>query len=138
MNMNSVFSNYEAISANCTQETKPSKIYNQLRIAYNQGAKGILDCTRMFQPYSEQDEDYITYEIWSNPELAKIVQWVNKKITLELGKLDYRAINVRLRIATGMLNKLDLPKKLHMDIHFYLSHNVGRELSLINTEDLPF
>jgi len=136
--MNSVFSDYEPIMANCTQETKPSEIYNQLRIAYNQGAKGILDCTRIFIPYYEQEECDILYEIWRNPALRAIVRWINQKIVLELGIAKYQTINVRLRIATGMINNLNLSKNLAISIHSHLVKNIQREMGLINTEDLPF
>lgn len=136
--MNSVFSDYEPIMANCTQETKPSEIYNQLRIAYNQGAKGILDCARIFIPYYEQEECDILYEIWRNPALRAIVRWINQKIVLELGIAKYQTINVRLRIATGMINNLNLSKNLAISIHSHLVKNIQREMGLINTEDLPF
>lgn len=136
--MNSVFSDYEPIMANCTQETKPSEIYNQLRIAYNQGVKGILDCTRIFIPYYEQEECDILYEIWRNPALRAIVRWINQKIVLELGVAKYQTINVRLRIATGMINNLNLSKNLAINIHSHLVKNIQREMGLINTEDLPF
>lgn len=140
--MNSVFSNYlDPIMGSDYAEGKQIKVsnlYNALRIAYNQGVMGILDNLRMFIPYSEQDEDEIQYLIWENTEFRKLVNWVNNKITLEIGKADYRTIDVRLRIATGMLNKLSLPKNLNIKIHRQLVTNVRREMSLLNTEDLPF
>lgn len=139
--MVSVFSNYldPVLGSDYDKEqAKPSKIYSQLRIAYNQGVTGVLDTIRMFVPYSEQDEGEIQYEVWKNSDFHKWINWVNKKITLQLDIEDFRTIDVRLRIATGMLNKLDLPKKLSIKVHRQLVTNVRRELSLINTEDLPF
>jgi hypothetical protein len=120
------------------KQIKISTLYNMLRIAYNQGVTGVLDTLRVFVPYSEQDEGEIQYLMWENTEFRKLVNWVNKKITLEIGKADYRTIDVRLRIATGMLNNLNLPKNLNVKIHRQLVFNVRKELGLLNTEDLPF
>lgn len=146
--MISVFSNYlspliEAKKYNLTEPTKPSEIYNQLRDAYNQGVEGILDNTRFVAPICEGEECYdIVYKIWESNDLQKLVRWINKKIVLAIGVTDFRAIEVRVRIATNMLNKLVdegvLDKIMATRIHFYLAKNVRMELSAINTEDLPF
>ena len=146
--MYSVFSNYlePLIEANIirTKPTKPSDIYNQLRIAYNQGVTGIIDNTVLLVSNSYEDEvEYdIIYEIWQNNELLNIVHWINKNITLQLGIDDYRTIDVKLRIATGMIDKLvrtsKLNQKIALNIYSNFAFNVKNELSLINTEDLPF
>jgi hypothetical protein len=92
---------------------------------------------------SELDEDEIIYQMWNNADFRKVIQWINKKITLEISKeIDYRTIDVRLRIATNMLNKLVYESKLdshiNIKVHQNLVTNVKNELGLINTEDLPF
>ena len=104
----SVFSNYlDAIGVKNGPNVKPSEIYDQLRIAYNQGVKGIIECERIFVPQNGDEIDYdILYEIWRNERLHGILTWVNKKIVLVLGIADYRTIGVRMRIATAMLNKI--------------------------------
>ena len=138
---NSVFSNYllqlgVAESANM----KPIEIYDKLRSIYNQGAEGLIDSVEMFALH--EDEDDVIYEICINPELRTIVRWVNRKIVLMLGIADYRTIGVRLRIATGMLNKLVYEKRLSKEkaslIHDSLVFNLNGEISAINTQDLPF
>ena len=141
--MISIFSDYEPIIGEDCEEIKPSKIYDQLRNAYNQGAIGILENARLVSLGTADECDYdIIYEIWRNSRLHDIIVWINKKITLEIGKLDYRAIDVRLRIATNMLNKLVnegfLSRDLNMRIHYMLVTNVRQEMSAINVEDLPF
>ena len=142
--MISIFSNYlEPLGVKNCEETKPSDVYNQLRNAYNQGAIGILENARLVSLGTADECDYdIVYEVWRNSRLHDILVWINTKITLELGKLDYRAIDVRLRIATNMLNKLVnegfLSKDLNMRIHYMLVTNVRQEMSAINVEDLPF
>lgn len=146
--MYSVFSNYlePLIEANIirTKPTKPSEVYNQLRIAYNQGVMGILDNAVLLVSNSLEDEiEYdIIYEIWQNKELLNVVHWINENITLRLGIDDYRTINVKIRIATGMIDKLvresKLSLKIALSIYSNFGFNVQNEMSLINTEDLPF
>ena len=141
--MYSVFSNYlEPLRVTICEETKPSEIYNQLRIAYNQGVKGILESTRLVTS-GREDEDYeIINAVWSNEDLHKIIQWINQKITLIIGIADYRTIDVRMRIATNMMDKLvdngSLSSTLSVVMFGNLISNVRQELGIINTEDLPF
>ena len=146
--MYSVFSDYlmPLIEANIirTKPTKPSEVYNQLRIAYNQGVTGILDNAVLLVSNSLEDEiEYdIIYEVWQNKELLNVVHWINENITLRLGIDDYRTINVKIRIATGMIDKLvresKLSLKIALSIYSNFGFNVQNEMSLINTEDLPF
>lgn len=145
--MHSVFSNYlePLIEARIvlTEPKKPSDIYNRLRIIYNQGVKGILNNTRLMVLSSDGDVDYdLLYEIWRNEHLSKLTQWINENITLSLGIDNYITINVKLRIATGMLNNL-VNKGLVSSIsaiqyHDRLVSNVRNEVSILLTEDLPF
>lgn len=144
--MTSIFSDYldplKVHNYYC-EELKPSEVYDQLRNTYNQGVKGIIESTRIISSGTADECDYdIVYEVWRNSRLHDILVWINTKITLELGKLDYRAIGVRVRIATNMLNKLVnegfLSRDLNIRIHYMLVTNVRREISAINVEDLPF
>lgn len=142
--MISIFSNYlEPLGVKNCEGIRPSEIYNQLRIAYNQGAKGIVENARILSSGTADEFDYdILYEVWRKPRVHDILVWINKKIVLELGQLDYRAIDVRIRIATNMLNKLEregyISKNFNIDVHDRFIMNVRREISAINTEDLPF
>ena len=136
--MISIFSNYLAPIIGVSEEQKSSEIYNQLRIAYNQGVKGILDNTRIIS-VGDEDLDYkITCEKFNNPAFLDWINWVNKKIVLSIGKEDYRTIDVRVRIAANMLDKIYTQKKFSTMLHGNLIYNVRREMSAINTEDLPF
>lgn len=140
----SVFSNYlDAIGVKNGPNVKPSEIYDQLRIAYNQGVKGIIECERIFVPQNGDEIDYdILYEIWRNERLHGILTWVNEKIVLMLGLADYRTIGVRMRIATAMLNKIVyegyLSEKIADRIHYNFVSSLNDEISAINTQDLPF
>ena len=146
--MYSIFSNYlqplyeaEIIR---TKPTKPSEVYNQLRIAYNQGVTGILDSSRLFvSDYLEDEVEYdLVYKAWEFERMQKVIQWINKNITLRLGIDDYQTIGVKLRIATSMINNLAdnniISKKLSILMHMNLAFNVRGEIGRIQTEDLPF
>lgn len=140
--MCSIFSKYLTPIGVDDENQKPSVIYDHLRIAYNQGVKGIVENTKVFSLCDNEVDDEILYEIWRNDDLHNILVWVNKKIVLLLGLADYRTIGVRMRIATGLLNKLvydgRLSAKLNSRIHRNFVTTINGELSEINTEDLPF
>lgn len=137
----SVFSNYSPLPGVKLVNMKPTEVYDELRSIYNQGAEYLLNNVEMFAQHDETEDDVI-YEICINPDLRRIVKWVNKKIVLQLGIITYETIGVRLRIATGMLNKLiheeRIPRKTGMLIHLTLVSNLNREISAITTQDLPF
>lgn len=144
--MFNVFSNYlqplsEANIVNLTGYPKPSEVYDQLRIAYNQGAKGIENCIRLFVPNPEEDEDLVEY-IKSNVELMKVVRWANRNILLKMNKSSYKTIGVHVRIAESMMVMLKESGKLREDVYYTLHSNfTGNVLKAhyqVATEDLPF
>lgn len=74
-------------------------------------------------------------------DVRKFVHWVNLKIVLKLGRYEYessKTYNVLLRIATGMLNKLDLPDNIKLIMHNNMTRNIHKELDSIVMEALPF
>ena len=74
-------------------------------------------------------------------DVRKFVHWVNLKIVLKLGRYEYessKTYNVLLRIATGMLNKLDLPNNVKLIMHDNMTRNIHKELDNIIMETLPF
>lgn len=142
--MISVFSNYlEPLQEACliclTDDSKPSEIYDQLRIAYNQGSIGVANTTRLIAPITDDEDNYdIIEEVWRNKELQSWLQWVNQKITLCIGVESYQTLGVRLRIATTKLDKIDLPFQIGAKIHYYLCNNTWNEHRLVVNENLPF
>lgn len=142
--MISVFSNYleplhEAGLICLTDDPKSSEIYNQMRIAYNQGVEGIIDTTRMIAPISDDEDNYdVIDEVWSNKELQDWLRWVNKNITLQLGVANYKTLGVLLRNATSRLDKMDLPFRIGCKIHYYLCNNTWNEHHNLINQDLPF
>lgn len=150
--MITVFSNYlnpyieEGLLPDVDQ-TKASKVYQQLSIAYNQGSKGVIRTTRFFVPFYEgQDPDEVDYDllyvIWSNPKLQDIITWFNSKIIPEMQNLSYRTINVRIRIAISKIfNLVDegiLDKRDAIKLHMNLVETMRNEVFELVNEDLPF
>lgn len=124
---------------------KPSDVYARLRNTYNQGVKVIEQNVYIFLPFNYEtgwDVYSIAEDIMFNKELHQVVKWINRKIVLPLDISDRRTIGVRLRIATGMLNKLvyenKVTAKFAAELHDNLVSNVNAELGRILTQDLPF
>lgn len=85
--------------------------------------------------------DYI-YQCYNNDAFRKVIVWINKNILLQLTKDTYITTEVKIRIATGMINKLVKQEKLDRDYgiiaHDILVANVREVRSIIVDEDLPF
>ena len=144
--MFNVFSNYlrPLVDANVielTERSKPSEVFNQLRIAYNQGAKGIKDCIRLFVPNAEEDDELFEY-IYFNEALRPIIHRTNEHILLHIGVYSYPTLYVNMRIINSMMEKLVQKHKLKKDIFIIMTSslvkNVNELCGEIATEDLPF
>lgn len=82
--------------------------------------------------------DFCTTVLPYGTEINKWINWVNSRIVLQLGHADYRTIGVLLRIATGMLNKLDYPNEFKIKVHSEMVARVNSEMYRIALEELPF
>lgn len=149
--MYSVYSNYlnPLVSAEIVNltEDKANAIYEQMRVAYNKGITSILDNVRMISPIAEGEDYYEVLDdfyniIHQNEESINWLHWVNEKITLNIGKECYTTLDVRVRIATSMLNKLVDKELIRLEdailIHLNLTENLRMETWIVITEDLPF
>lgn len=130
-----------------TDQSKSSNIYEQVRIAYNQGAIGLMNTTKFFiHSYEGQDPDEydydLLYEIWRNKKLQEEIAWFNSKIIPDFAELSYMTIGVRVRIMTSKLNKLvdngDLDVKTAIKLHLNMTEIVENEKMLLVNENLPF
>lgn len=151
-NYMSVYSNYlspyiESGLLRDVDQTKPSEVYSQLSIAYNQGSVGVQNSTRWFVPYYDgQDPDdfdeQLLYDIWSNKHLQELIRWFNSKIIPEFTQMSYQTINVRIRIFCSKLNKLVengyVSKEIAIKIHLNLVDTLKEEYTAFINEDLPF
>lgn len=80
-----------------------------------------------------------------NPLLRNWINWVNKNIILQLWCDEEQTTLVKLRIATGMLNKINEDERTicispieKIQIHSNLTNNVLKEIKNIQLDDLPF
>lgn len=136
--MFSIFSNYLALlGAKITAEMKISDIYNEMRIIQSR-RKVLSECPRVFLSGNEEEDFDAIYAICTIPDLRDLLKWVNQNIILLIGIIDYRTIDVRIRIFTGMLNKINMDKNIALQIHQNVTSNVRQERSDLDTEDLPF
>lgn len=142
--MQSVFTNYLSPyhEAGLLPEVKKfSEVYDQLRIAYNQGAS-VINTTRMITSFIDDEDSYDIYYAVQQPLAKYWLNWVNRKITLQIGIQSYQTLGVRLRIATSMLNNLVdkdiISVRIAAKIHANLCENVWNENSLVIGENLPF
>lgn len=149
--MNSVFSNYLSplIDEGLLQDlgNKPSTVYEQMAIAYNQGSVGVQNTTRWYVPYYEEQDpddfdDQLLYYIHSNKHLQELIRWFNSKTIPEFTTMSYQTIAVRIRIFCSKLNTLVdkelVDKEMAIRIHLNLVDTIQNEHYLIINEDLPF
>lgn len=80
----------------------------------------------------------ISYALCTNLELRKWMVWVWNRIFVPLNVISYYTVSVRIRIATSMLNKLQISKSLNIKIHANLVENLLYCHYTLMTEDLPF
>ena len=73
-----------------------------------------------------------------NPELSNLNKWIMSRIVINLGRLDYRTRGVLVRIATGMLNKIDIPKRYAVILHTNMCDNIESESTNCVLSELPF
>lgn len=152
--MKSVFSNYldpyiEAGLLQDVDQTKIGTIYEELRIAYNQGAGGISSSTRLFVPFDEEHpddfDDDLYYKVRSNRELYDLIQWFNLKFILEYPYMRYTTIRVRVNIFKSKLQKLIdkevVDNEVAVKVYLNLIDSLRNEDEVMfseQTEDLPF
>ena len=84
------------------------------------------------------DDFDMRYLFSTNVELRRWMLWVWKRIFAPLDNISYYTMEVRIRIATSMLNKLQIPKSINIKIHANLVENLHYCHYALMTEDLPF
>ena len=84
-------------------------------------------------------DDKCLYEVCLNPKLREIGKWIMNRIILE--PIEMRTVGVRLRIATGVLNKTHLKTggdNLKIQLQYNFVHNVQSVFQQKFAYDLPF
>lgn len=114
------------------EEEATAKKYNWLN-CNKDWDQYLLDCQLVFAP--------VKFGLLQK-DLRSTLNWINKNIVLQLPQYIYypntKTLNVVLRIATGMINKLDLPDEIKQEMHMNMINNIEREIRFLDLENLPF
>lgn len=83
-----------------------------------------------------------TWECFNNDGFKTVIRWINKNILIQLTNDSYITTDVKIRIATSMINKLVNQEKLKKQ-HAILAHeilvaNVAEIHHVLLDESLPF
>lgn len=105
--------------------------YEWNRIVWSQYRYELQYCSYCISPFS-----LVACTI--NPQLRQLIGWINYNIVRTIDIDTLKTINVKLRIATGMLNKIDLDQISKIEIHSNLVRNIREEYFAIETSELPF
>lgn len=73
-----------------------------------------------------------------NEEVKTLLKWIKINIILKLDILDNTTLNVLIRIATGILNKINISDEIKQLFHTNMVKNLNREHFEIIAETLPF
>lgn len=105
--------------------------YEWNRIVWSQYRYELQNCSYCISPFS-------LVACIINPQLRQLIEWINYNIVRTIDIDTLKTINVKLRIATCMLNKLDLDQISKIEIHSNLVRNVREEYFAIEESELPF
>lgn len=117
--------------------------YVSLKRLYDNGAKFILmNNTSVFGPFPKPEKAWDISELEKyaiyNPEVTKVLSWIKTRIVINLGCIEYKTLDVLIRIATGMLNKCNIPKEIQMTFHDNMVKNLVEEYNNCVLSTLPF
>lgn len=117
--------------------------YDYLNRIYRLGKHHILlNNIDVFGPYPRPSVPWDISEAQKiaiyDPEVSNVLNWINANIVINLSKIDYRTKDVLVRIATGMLNKCNLPKSINIMFHDNMVENLQIELHEVSLSGLPF
>ncbi len=96
-------------------------------------------CGTIISPFDNSGE-YMWAKIMSNFDVVDLLKWINNNIVVGLfANEGYYTIQVKLRIATGMLNKItSLSDAQKQKLHSNLTENVNDLWFIRVSRDLPF
>ena len=125
------------------KEENIAKKYEYLRELYFNGNTHILlNNVSVFGPFPRPEVPWDISEAQKiatyDPEVTKVLTWIKTKIIINLSRIDYKTMGVLVRIATGMLNKCNIPKCVQIMFHDNMVENLRKEHDAIVVADLPF
>ena len=115
----------------------------QLKKMFNDGHEYvILNNVNVFGPFPEPEVPWDISEAQKiaiyNPEVTKVLRWVMRNMVIYLPDLRYKTLDVLIRIATGMLNKCDIPNEIKILFHDNMVKNLRSVSAQIVLSELPF
>lgn len=115
----------------------------QLKKMFNEGHKYvILNNVNVFGPFPEPEVPWNISEAEKiaiyNPEVTKVLRWVMRNMVINLPDLRYKTLDVLIRIATGMLNKCNIPNEIKILFHDNMVKNLHSVSAQIMLSELPF
>lgn len=125
------------------KDATPAEKYEYVRFMYLNGHKYVIQNNiSVFAPFPGKHKvgDITDLEklVIYNPGLSHLNKWIMSRIVINLGRLDYRTRGVLVRIATGMLNKIDIPKRYAVILHANMCDNIESESTNCVLSELPF
>lgn len=125
------------------REENIAKKYEYLRKLYLSGNDHILlNNVSVFAPFPRPEVPWDISEAQKiatyDPEVTKVLTWIKTRIVINLSRIDYKTMGVLVRIATGMLNKCNIPKCVQIMFHDNMVKNLREEHDAVIMADLPF
>ena len=125
------------------EEATTMEKYVYLNDLYKSGKRYILlNNINVFGPYPKPNVPWDISEVQKiatyDPEVTSVLNWINTNIVIQLAGITYKTKDVLVRIATGMLNKCNIPKEVQIMFHDNMVENLKVELEDIIQSDLPF
>lgn len=93
---------------------------------------------KFFGPFIDEKSDCIENLLLTQYDLVDLRHWIIDNIVIKFCSLDYKTLDVLIRIATGMLNKCDIPKEDKIFLHDNLVWNLRAEHNNLILSGLPF
>ena len=112
-------------------DSSPTEIYEWNRKIWSQHYYELTYCSYCIFPFDKS-------KCIMNGQLRNLIKWINLNIVKNIDIDTIETIRVKLRIATGMLNKINLSDVEKIEIHSNLIRNINLEKEYIINSELPF
>lgn len=125
------------------KESATAEKYRYIKNMYDRGKTYVfLNNVSIFGPYPAPEVPWDISEAQKiatyNPEVIKVIRWVMNEIFNKSALFNYKTLNVLIRIATGMLNKCNIPKEIQIMFHDNMVDNLQIESNNVILSELPF
>lgn len=123
----------------CKQKEEDFDVESALT-TFNKDCPGVFTESLILANQVMREE--ISYKIATTSKLRNVLHWVNKNIVMKAHSDSPYTLDVRVRIATSMLNKLVeegvISKDMNLVIHQNMVSNVSDMKWSLQVDDLPF